>query len=137
MKKTVKSERPGWVSGTEYAALRDRSVGWVTKQVALGMPHEGGRRNGRPLEIPIVAAMEWEAAKKAGRSASAAAPPDGLIDRLVFYKGLYALFTHSAFATAIENVGLAAGLTANSAKRLPGQLMQAAQQHAIANGPPI
>lgn len=137
MKKTVKSERPGWVSGTEYAALRDRSVGWVTKQVASGMPHEGGRRNGRPLSIPIVAAMEWESARKAGRLPAQSTNDEELTYRLAFYVGLNSLFEQAAFASTIEKVGREAGLAVKAARELPIRVRCALQQHFIKHGPPL
>jgi len=48
------------VSLTAYARFRSRSTGWVSNQIAAGMPRSGGGVSGKRLSIPLAKAVAWE-----------------------------------------------------------------------------
>lgn len=68
------------MTAAEYARLRGRSKGWVSRQIARGMPARGLKRSGSGYDIDPAAAIDWELAQA---RAEAHTPPDSPHARLV------------------------------------------------------
>ena len=66
-------------TATQYAEIRGRTKGWVSQQIAAGMPvRKGGGRSGVECQIDTSEAIQWEIDREREKAA-----PDSQRDRLM------------------------------------------------------